>query len=137
MIAAAIRLRAHPLPSENAIMSKRVTLGVIVGNRSVFPCVEARAHRRHWQFGIRNAEFGTGFELGVRSAEVVRNRQYGMTEWRRAQGRMVRIAPLTHFRRSEHSELKRPPQAAQFRTTSALRIPNSDLVPNSAFRIPH
>jgi hypothetical protein len=32
MIAAAIRLRAHPLPSENAIMSKRVTLGVIVGN---------------------------------------------------------------------------------------------------------
>jgi hypothetical protein len=32
------------------------------------------------QFGMRNAEFGISFEFGVRSAEVVRNREYGMTE---------------------------------------------------------
>jgi hypothetical protein len=77
MIAAAIRLRAQSFPSENAIMSKPVTPGVIVGNRG--------------------ADFG----------------------------------------HSRHPEARRPPKAAQFRSSSALRIPNSELVPHSAFRIPH
>jgi hypothetical protein len=47
------------------------------------------------------------------------------------------IGPIASIPSFSHSELKRPPKAAQFRTTSAFRTPHSELVPHSELRIPH
>jgi hypothetical protein len=58
------------------------------------------------------------------------------------EGGKVEGASLAPFRRSAILSfatfaIEAPAEAAQFRTTSAFRIPNSELIPNSEFRIPH